>query len=337
MHRRKLSKTAITLIVIGIVVFFALLFIIGSRIDQHITEPEARKQTEVKARAESSIEINGSLYQPKKQLTTILLMGVDKSTEAEQDAVGFRSGGQSDFLRLVIVDSRNNQIRQIQIDRDTIAPVTVLSILGKKTGVRNTQICLSHSFGDGGELSAQLTCEAVSSLLLGIPIDYYICMYLDGIASLNDFVGGITVTLEDDFSHIDPVMTKGATVTLHGEQAEIYVRSRMSVGDGTNEARMKRQQSYLEQLMEVLKQKLSQNKEVAGKAFDIMTPYMTTNLSKGRLMNIVWASKDYPSHFDRLAGSYTIGSDGFKEFHANEKQLEQLVLNAFYDKVESVE
>lgn len=33
-------------------------------------------------------------------------------------------------------------------------------------------------------------------------------MYLDGISTFNDALGGVTVTLEDDFSQLDPEMVK---------------------------------------------------------------------------------------------------------------------------------
>ena len=86
--------------------------------------------------------------------------------------------------------------------------------------------------------------EAVEGLLLGESIDFYVAMNMDGISELNDLAGGVTVTLEDDFSSIDPAMAKGTTLTLHGDQAETFVRSRMTVGDGTNASRMERQEAF---------------------------------------------------------------------------------------------
>lgn len=79
---------------------------------------------------------------------------------------------------------------------------------------------------------------------MGESIDFYVAMNMDGISELNDLAGGVTVTLEDDFSSIDPAMTKGTTLTLHGNQAETFVRSRMTVGDGTNASRMECQSVY---------------------------------------------------------------------------------------------
>lgn len=150
-----------------------------------------------------------------------------------------------DFLRLVAIDSTAKTVFQVQIDRDTMTPITILGVLGNRSGVRTTHICLAHSFGDGGAQSCELTVDAVSNLLFGSQIDYYVAMNLDGISVLNDWVGGVTVTLEDDFSALDAAMTQGTTLTLAGEQAEIYVRSRRNVGVGTNETRMKRQQEYI--------------------------------------------------------------------------------------------
>lgn len=41
-------------------------------------------------------------------------------------------------------------------------------------------------------------------------------------------------------------MTKGATLTLTGEQAVTLVRRRMDVADGTNETRMTRQREFMD-------------------------------------------------------------------------------------------
>ena len=81
-----------------------------------------------------------------------------------------------------------------------MAEIPILGALGNETGTRVTQICLSHGIGDGKEQSCLLTQKAVSWLMLGINIDFYISMEMDGISALNDALGGVTVTLTDDFS-----------------------------------------------------------------------------------------------------------------------------------------
>ena len=46
---------------------------------------------------------------------------------------------------------------------------------------------------------------------------------MDGMALLNDYVGGVQVTVKDDFSQVDSSLIQGETITLTGEQALIFV------------------------------------------------------------------------------------------------------------------
>jgi anionic cell wall polymer biosynthesis LytR-Cps2A-Psr (LCP) family protein len=159
-------------------------------------------------------------------------------------------------------------------------------------------------------------------------------MNLDGISVLNDSLGGVTVTLADDFSHIASAMTKGTTLTLMGEQAEIFVRSRMSMKVGTNEARMIRQQQYLSKMMDLLHEKVLKDKEFIGTLFDSLSPYLVTNVSRAQMINDAWLARDYerkPLYIPE--GTHAVGTDGYMEFHVDEDALEQMVLELFYQKM----
>ena len=157
-----------------------------------------------------------------------------------------------------------------------MAEVTVLGMLGNPVGTTQMQISLAHGFGDGKEESCGYARDAVSRLLQGENIDFYLAMSLDGISVLNDLAGGVTVTLEDDFSAADPAMTKGATLTLQGDQAEIFVRRRMDIGEGTNEARMVRQEEYLAQLSAQLESRVQQDQQFTAQVYDALQPYLLT-------------------------------------------------------------
>ena len=281
---------------------------------------------------QETVEVDGVTYRKKSRLTTILVMGVDHDT---QDSYEYRKAGQADFLRLVVLDDADKTVQQLQIDRDTMTSVTVLGLLGDRYEPVTQQICLGYAFGDGRQTSCEVTVEAVGNLLGGQTIDQYLAMGLDGISTLNDLAGGVTVTLEDDFSAIDPAMTKGTTLTLQGEQAETYVRSRRSVGVGTNEARMARQESYIRQLSVQLDEKLQKDQNFAVDAYDALQPYLTTSMAKGQLVNEAWAAKDY-TRLDTIKpdGTYQVGEDGFMEFYPDADALQQAVLQLFYEKVE---
>ena len=328
-HKKRDSRLTLVAAVLVIAALASGLYLVLRWWDAKTAKPEPRG--EYSGRHVDTIEVDGVSYSRRANLTTVLLMGVDRDGDVE--VTGYRNGGQADFLRLLVVDGGRKRVAQVQIDRDTMTPITILGVLGNKSGVRTAQICLSHGFGDGREQSCLLTADAVSNLLLGAPVDFYAAMNLDGIAALNDWVGGVTVTIEDDFSAFDPSMAPGATVTLHGDQAELFVRSRRSIGVGTNEARMRRQQEYLSELFSLMSARFHDDKDAIGGLFDTLSPYLVTDMARGRLINEAWAARDYETEFITLAGEYAVGGDGFKEFHVDQDALQKTVLELFYEEV----
>lgn len=318
---------------LAVALVITLLYAGGRWLEHRSDKSEARGDPAARYAFDEKIELDGIAYRRRKDITTILLMGVDTES-ADSSANGYRNGGQADFLRLLVLNDRDKTITQIQIDRDTMTPITVLGVLGNQSGVRTAQICLAHGFGDGRAQSCELTAEAISNLLFGIPIDFYVAMNLDGISMLNDMLGGVTVTLEDDFSAIDPSMVSGTTLKLMGDQAEIYVRSRRNIGIGTNEARMARQEQYVSQLIQLLYERMAEDQEFVGDLYDAILPYLTTNIKRGRLINEIWVTRDYQrTEVVKPAGIYEIGSDGFMQFHADEDDLKQIVIRLFFEKV----
>ena len=334
--RKKYSKRRI-LFFLGLAIVLAVVVYFGSQwvVDRFFTQPEVRGDAELRHTLENrqTINVNGTAYALKNNLTSILLMGVDKYSDAEPTG-SYRNGGQADFLRLLVIDSNAKKVIQIAIDRDTITPITILNVFGNPVGTRNERISLSHGFGDGKEQSCELTLKAVKNLLFDAPVDFYIAMNMDGISDLNDLLGGVTVTLEDDFSSVEPTMTKGKTLTLVGDQAEVFVRSRMSIGIGTNEARMKRQETYLNEAQDLLRKKMGEDKNAVGDLFDGMLPYLTTNIARGRLVNEAYAAQDYDwSEVLTANGQHAVDSEGFTFFTVDQKSLQDIVLSVFYEKV----
>lgn len=302
----------------------------GRWLEKRAEKPETR--TQLPQADQETVEVDGVTYRKKSRLTTILVMGVDHDT---QDSYEYRKAGQADFLRLVVLDDADKTVQQLQIDRDTMTPVTVLGLLGDRYEPVTEQICLGYAFGDGRKTSCEVTVEAVGNLLGGQTIDQYLAMGLDGISTLNDLAGGVTVTLEDDFSAADPAMTKGATLTLQGDQAEIFVRRRMDIGEGTNEARMVRQEEYLAQLSAQLESRVQQDQQFTAQVYDALQPYLVTDLAKGRLVNEVWAAKDDTVEpAIALEGEHKVAEDGFTEFYPTEASIQKAVLTLFWEPVE---
>lgn len=276
------------------------------------------------------LEYDGVRYMQNSRLTIVLFMGIDRHQDHAETA-GFRDGGQADFLTLLVFDDNLKTIQSIQINRDTMTEITVLNVMGEVSGTRNAQICLAHAFGDGAEQSCELTVEAVENLLGGIEIDYYYAMNMDGISVLNDAIGGVEVTLEDDFTTFDPAMQKGSTLTLHGKQAEYFLRQRYNVGDQSNLSRQKRQQQYIKNTADVLRTRIGENAAFAKQWFGSIEDYSVTDMNLGRMINLTSLAVEYeilPGI--QLDGISSLGSNGFMEFHPDQEALKKLVLDIFY-------
>lgn len=278
-------------------------------------------------------EYDGVRYRQKKRLTTVLLMGIDKT--GDEETTGYRHGGQADFQIVAVIDENRQTISLIQIDRDTMTNIDILNPLGQENGEMTAQICLAFGFGDGGQKSGELACKAVSRYLNDIPVDLYYALNLEGISVFNDMLGGVEVTLEDDFSVYDPQMMPGTTLTLNGQQAEYYLRYRYYVGDESNASRQKRQQVYMNAAKVILAEKVAASSAFAADMLDALSPYVVTNMNRGRIINLANKVDRYSvSDVWNIEGERAVGEDGFVEFHPDQDSLMNVILNVFYEKQE---
>lgn len=313
-----------------LILFFALLICCSAFAETISGEPDPN----ARFRGIPTFELDGSIYRLNRRLTTILLMGIDKTSDSDTSAGLYRTGGQADFLALLVIDDSKKSISMIQINRDTMVHLDVLNVLGEVTGKRTGQICLSYALGPGGEKSCEMTADAVSALLNNTPVNYYVSMSMDGIAGLNDALGGVTVTLEDDFSAFDPSMTAGATLTLHGMQAEYYVRGRYGVGEQSNVSRLARQRNYMYAALETLKAQLGENPDFLKALHTQLEPFLTGSLSRGALYNMGEKASRYEfSPIYELSGESRTGEGGFMEFYVHEEALRRLLADVLFEKV----
>ena len=274
---------------------------------------------------------NGKTYVERTGLTPILLMGIDR-TDMSPVQKGYRSGGQADYLLLIVIDSSDKRVSMLQIDRDTMAEIVTLGVLGKQVGTRTTQICLAHAYGADQLENGEYTILAVHNLLEGIELKQFYSMNMSAMPVLNDLLGGVTVTMPEDYTDIDPAFVKGATIKLNGDQAYALVHSRMSVGDGTNVSRMARQRCYMDAAQKVLLQRLgSSDSEFVNQLYDRLGDSLTTNITRGQLINEAFKAAKYEIlPLEMLEGTYSIGTDGHVEFHASQEWIVEWVLRTFF-------
>lgn len=296
--------------------------------------PEGRGDYRLRYSFDRALEHNGITYRERKNLTSILILGIDQDSDLDLSN-DFRGGGQSDFMRVIVLDHDNKTIQQLEIDRDTMTEVDILGVLGQKAGQRKMQICLAHSYGGDRNENCENAVRAVSRLLLDQPIDLYGALYLNGLATMNDYVGGVEVTVRDDLTNVDPALYPGAKVLLTGNQAESFVRSRMSVGDGTNVERMARQEEYLRNFAPKFKAKIMQDEASAQAFLKALDPYIATNAGQGRMINEGLKAKNYqvlPTL--KISGEHVLAKTGFVEYNTNKDGLIDMVLDLFFEPVD---
>lgn len=295
--------------------------------------PSDAATSEVEEQEEGLISYQGGWYAPKKKIETMLMIGLDKF-EADQYLDGYNNTQQSDFLLLLVLDKENKTCSMVHLNRDTMTEITVLGLKGEKAGTINGQLALAHTYGSGGKDSCRNTARAVSGLLYGVTIDHYMSITMDAVKLLNDFVGGVTVTIEDDFSNVDPALKQGETITLHGDQALTFVRSRGNVADGTNLNRMKRQQQYFTEFQKAFTQKLKDEPDSLTKMLFDVSPYMVSDCTVNQLQTLYERMATYESLPTRTIDGEAVEEQGVMAFYPDESALRKLVIELFYDRRE---
>lgn len=284
---------------------------------------------------ENVLLYNGGRYIVNDNIETVLILGLDKYEEQINTPEGaMNNPQQSDMLLLLILDRANKICTPLQINRNTMCTMSWLDEEGNLKLKFNGQITLAHAYGNGGKNGCRNTVEAVSELLYGTEIDHYASVTMDAVAIVNDLVGGVTVTVLDDFSKVDSALVKGETVTLKGEQALHYVRGRMSVGDGTNASRMKRQQQYLAALQEQFMACAESDSNFALRTMRAISDYMVSDFTLGAMTDLSNMLTEYTfTPIQNIDGEEVEYESKPAEFFADEDALYQQVIDLFYTRL----
>lgn len=276
------------------------------------------------------IYIGEDCYAFRENLETVLILGVDKYIE---DVTGssYNNNQQSDFLVLLVFDHDNKSYTAVHINRDTMTEITKLGINGEEAGSFIGQIALAHTYGRGGSDSCRNAARAVSGLFYGIEVDHYISTTMDSVGILNDKVGGVTLTVLDDFSEAFPEMTKGVEIKLDGEQAMAYVRTRYGLDEPTNLHRMERQRQYLNALKPCVVKAAGESETFIFDMLGIVSDYLVSDCTIQQLSDVCNNAIYYTDNGIRTIDGEDIKGEEFIEFYADEASIQQVVLDLFYE------
>lgn len=275
-------------------------------------------------------------YQYRKDLINILCMGVDKYEEMAVRNDRDNSVGQSDAIALLSLDLKKKEIRVIAVPRDTMVTLEMYDGNGKYLGTGEGQITLQYAWGDGQELSATLMAQQVSGILNGIPIHAYLAVNIHSLWDLNDAIGGVDITMDEDYTMYNSAFKKGETVHLEGEVLSKYLRGRDSYGSGGAYARIHRMKQYMLAFFEQAKVVVKKDMTLPIRVLEELKDDIETDVTADEAVYLVTEAIEcsfLSENMHTLPGELK-RPQKYEEFHLDERKLNELIVNLFYEEIE---
>lgn len=273
------------------------------------------------------IQIDGKYYR-QRNLLNILLIGIGESGNLQSFGAD-QNAKEADFIALLSIDEAKEESFLLLLNRDSMVQMDVLNASGERTGQEVTaQLALSHTYGDGFTSSCLNTKRAVSRLLCGIDIDFYIAITMDSVQQLTDILGGVSITMEKDYTAIHPLFQQGKTVVLDGQQALTFVTS---MNGSTNILRMERQQAFMLALQEAISEKNLDFDSLSFMADASENPMILTDCSIQTLQAAYEKLRQFTFQGIRTPQGNAVSSDTAVEFYPSETHLHSLLIERYLE------
>ncbi len=337
-----------TLIAVGLLTFEAVRILGKSNLNnKSVTSApmlaqtqEALSDTDTDSKWESDwVRYNGGVYDYNEDITTFLIMGIDKSDEVVQRAADGTDGGQADALFLLVLNPHDESIKIIGINRNSMTDVDMYDEYGRYQTTVKAQIALQHAFGDGMEKSCEYQVKAVSNMFYQLPIHGYAAINMSAIPTINDQVGGVDVEVLEDLTKWDKSLKKGAEVHLEGDSAFHYLKSRDIKIYGSNDSRLERQRQYLNGFIKAAREKSKENPNAAVDLFKAINNQMVTNITADEIGYLAPSITNYKfddDDFEMIKGTNQKNGE-YEEFIIDEDELYDTIINTFYEKIDNVD
>lgn len=340
-HRHRGKKRSVKRIIISAAILLVIALVLAAGIvyamlkngknemvsnDYAITAPEGVRVTE----KGDYVTYNGSRYKYNKDVINILFLGVDKA-HSDKDSKMIGDNYSSDVISLCTINSKTQKIHVINIPRDIYTEVSVYSPSGGYVGREKMAIANAYAYGDGKDKSCINSKEAVSRLFYNLPINTYFSLNLDGVAGLNDSIGGVDVKSPETIEEFE----KGETYHLEGDEALRFVQLRSHDRADANLLRNERQKVYLNAFLKKFTQQAKKNPSIAVDLFNASKPYSCTNLNADKITYLVSefiVNRNMQFDFKSIPVDVKQVED-HAENYVKETEFYEMFLNIFYIKV----
>ena len=330
----KIIFLVLILLIAGAIASFAYMQYKGEKASkEEITDEEIKTVDDaVSENGGKTVTYKGVRYTYNENISTILFIGVDREEYNEEEVNG--TSGQSDTVIVITINHETGETKMIPISRNTMVQVDEYNTDGSYWRQSQVQLALAFAYGDGKAGSCENVSKAVSRVLYGMPINRYVAFDLSCIAELNDAVGGVEVTIPEDMTEVRSEWEEGATVTLHGEEAEIFVRNRRKVvssdDEDNNAARMERQKIFMSAFVNKVIAQMKDDVTLPLNLYKEMGDDVLTDITNSEIVYYasLIARKGFNNTILSIDGEVSRGE--YTEFYPDKEQLYQLVLDTFY-------
>lgn len=274
------------------------------------------------------IDAKGNAYNYRDDVINILFIGVDYMYKESYwtDDMTYH-GGNADVLILASLDTSSKSLSILEIPRDTMANVIELDEDGNYIDTAYTNIATAHSYSSDQQLGCELTCDAVSRLLCGIPIHSYVSLNYYAIKPINRLLGGVELTFDRDYTDLDPAFTEGATVTLTDDQFYTFVHDRDLYKMDSAYDRGDRHIFLMNSLYDVCKAEFLEDITFPVRMYNGVKEYVTTNLDVTQisyLARLVFETDFHASDVARIPGELTKNGN-YAEYYPDSAWIESYV------------
>ncbi|OPG13954.1 LCP family protein [Microbispora sp. GKU 823] len=186
--------------------------------------------------------LTGDRPAKKGEALTVLLLGSDRRpTSANAGDLGERS----DLMVLLRLSADRKRVTAVSLPRDSMVRIPQCRSADGRT-VAAHQDMINQAYAIGGLTCAWKTVEITT----GVRVDHAVAIRYDGLEKLVDALGGVEVTLPRavDDPKAKLKLPAGRSV-LDGRTAVAYARLRFALGDGSDIARIKRNQALVQALL----------------------------------------------------------------------------------------
>jgi LCP family protein required for cell wall assembly len=242
----------------------------------------------------------------------ILCLGVDNNYT--EKAILYTKGARSDTIFILHLDFPNRSLGVLSIPRDTRV------LISESYGMDK----INAAYAIGGPEQAKKTVQD----FLGVPIDYYLILRVEGTKKLVDALGGVPVNVEKNMDYDDSwgnfhVHLKAGWQRLNGEQAVGYSRFRHD--EEADRGRIRRQQQVVLAMAREMRKPVNLTR--VDKIVKVFRQFVETDMRMIELFDLARVFKDFDRKkmkFAAINGDDAM-IDGVSYIVPDEKSKEKLV------------